>query len=270
MTIETEGTQPSGPDPEKEARPTEAPTKAEKKAEKKKDPVAQVLLITILLVIALALVTWVFIIYAGVLGTGAPRTMTESKAMAGAAKLKAGNKEPEVWTNYISALVDQKQFRQAQEWIDKGKKVLEKQEATQDMGRMQATLLLAQGNQDAALKQADVSIAAIKKANSEAIANSKKSGQPSALAYLAENENYWDLLLLKADIYTQRSDWKNALAAYNDYLAGKTTAATVMVQRAAVKEKLGDTKGAIADYKQALAFIPDNAEALAGLKRMGA
>jgi tetratricopeptide (TPR) repeat protein len=86
---------------------------------------------------------------------------------------------------------------------------------------------------------------------------------------LQENATYWDLLLLKAAIFESKSDWKKALEAYNEYLTTKTTAATVFAQRGNVKEKLGDKKGAEADYRQVLVFIPDNEDALAGLKRIG-
>jgi tetratricopeptide (TPR) repeat protein len=170
---------------------------------------------------------------------------------------------------YISALIGDHQYSLAQETIDRGKKTLKDQEITQDMVYMQATLYDAQNNTDKALVTAEAAIKTIKKANEEAKANYKKTGKPTTAMMLEENANYWDLLLLKASILEKKQDWKQALGVYDEYLAEKATAATVFVDRGDVKAKLGDKKGAEADYRQALVFIPDNADALAGLKQIG-
>jgi len=264
MAIDTEGTQPSGNEPDKVVTPAAA---AKKKAPS--DPVANGLLVTILLVVALTLVTVLYAIVGGIFGTGAPRTAGEFKVKAAQAKIQAGSKDNMVWVEYITALIGNGEYRTAQEFIDKGKKTLDKQEIYQDMAYMQATLYAAQGQNDKALAEADAAIKVIKKTSDEAKADSAKTKQPKTAAFLVENQNYWDLLLLKAELLVKKNDQKGALAVYDEYLASKPTAATVFVLRGNAKEKLGDAKGAEADYRQALVYISDDAGALAGLKRIG-
>jgi tetratricopeptide (TPR) repeat protein len=234
-----------------------------------RDPLVPVLVITILVIIVLTLVTVVYAMVTGVFGTGAPRTIGEYKIMSAKAAIDAGSKERQDWLNYILALTEDGQYRLAQDWIDKGTKTLKKLEISADMLYAQSTLYAAEGEPDKALKTANTALAQIKKTHAEALADWKKTGNPTE-ASIGLSENYYDLLLLKADIYQTKQDWKNAVKAYNEYLAEKRTAATVFAMRAAVKEKLGDKAGAKADYRQTLRFIPDNADALAGLKRIGA
>lgn len=257
MAIDTEGTQQSGMEPDKVASPAAAARKRPPS-----DPVATGLLVTILLVVALALVTVLYAIIGGVFGTGAPRTAGEHKVKAAEAKIQAGTKDNAVWVEYITALIGNRQYREAQDWIDRGKKTLDKQEIYQDMVYMQATLYAAQGQNDKALVETNKALAVIKKTSDEAKANATKTGQPKTAAILAENANYWDLLLLKAELLVKKNDQKAALAVYDEYLTNKPTAATVFVQRGDVKAKLGDAKGAEADYRQALVFISDDAELL--------
>ena len=266
MAIEPEGMQPSQPVPPDAVAPSPAPAAVRKAP---RDPVVDLLGVTILLVVVLALVTGVFALVTGVFGTGAPRTAAENRIMTANARIQEGSTERGDWVQYINALIADGQYGLAQQWIDKGKKTLAKQEVTQDMVYMQATLYAAQGKPDQALAAADAALKTIKKTQEKAAAASAKSGNPTEAGLLAENMNYWDLLLLKAEIHAEKAQWKQALAAYDQYLAGKPTAATVLVLRGTVRARLKDDKGAKADFQRALVFIPDNAEALAGLKRIG-
>jgi len=264
MAIDTEGTQPSGTEPDKVAGPAAV---VKKKAPS--DPIANALLVTILLIIVLTLVTVLYAIVGGVFGSGAPRTAGENKVKTAAAKIEAGSTDNTVWVEYILALIGNGDYRHAQEMIDKGKKTLKRQEIFQDMVYMEASLYAAQGDTDKALKSAEAAIKQIKTTSDEAKANSEKTGQPSVAAILLDNANYWDLLLLRAELLEKKNDYKGALVSYDEYLKNKPTAATVFVLRGQAKEKAGDPKGAEADYRAALVFIADDPEALAGLKRIG-
>jgi len=133
----------------------------------------------------------------------------------------------------------------------------------------QADLQLAQGQQDEALTTANTALKQIKDRFDQGVEESAQTGQPDPASAFGIADTYWELLLLKADILQAKEDLDGALAAYDEYLETEKTAATVFAERGAVKEKLGDVEGAEADYRQTLLFIPDNNEALAGLKRMG-
>jgi len=235
-----------------------------------RDPLVATLITVIMAVVILALVTVVYAMVGGVFGSGAPRTIGEKKIMAARAQIDAGSVDRYHWLAYILALTDDGQFRKAQEWIDRGEKTLKEQDIYADMTFMQANLYFAQGKEDEALETADAALTQIRERYEQGKVEVKKSGNPDKAYSFGFIDTYWELLLLKAEIYEGRKEWKSALEAYNEYLASEKTAATVFVQRALVKEELGDKEGAEADFRQTLQFIPDNAEALAGLKRIGA
>jgi len=235
-----------------------------------RDPLVTALIWVIFTVVILTLVTVVYAMVGGVFGTGAPRTMGEKKIMAARAQIDAGSKDRYHWLAYIIALTDDGQYGEAQEWIDKGKKQLKDQDIYADMLYMQANLYLAQGKSDQALETADAAVKQIQDRYEQGKVEFQKSGNPDPAYSFGLVDTYWELLLLKAEVYESRRDWKLALSAYDEYLESEKTAATVQAQRGMVKEQLGDKEGAEADYRETLKFIPDNRDALAGLKRIGA
>lgn len=240
-----------------------------KKAKPKRDPMVTVLLSTILIIVALTLVTVVYALLTDVLGNGAPRTMQERRLMAAAASVTEGSKEPGDWMNYVLALVEDGQYQKAQEVIDKGKKTLKDQEISADMVYMQATLDFAQGKNDKALKNSDLALKTIKDRYEKGKKDWEETGKLDKAYGFGLHDNYYNVLLLKAEICEKKKDWGTALKVYDEYLAGKQTAANVFSQRGAVKAQLGDKAGAEKDFRRTLVFIPDNADALAGLKRIG-
>jgi tetratricopeptide (TPR) repeat protein len=241
-----------------------------RKAGPPQDPVASALLTTILVIIVLALVTVAYALLTGVFGTGAPRTMAEQKIVRAGAKIEAGSKAPADWMAYIIALTNDGQYRKAQQFIDRGTKELKQQDLFADMLFMQANLYLAQSQYDRAEETADAALKQIKDAYDAGVVSSKATSKPSPASAFGLSPNYWELLLLKAELYEKTGKSDMALKAYDEYLTGNPTAATVFTLRGAVKEKLKDTTGAESDYRKALAFIPQDAEALAGLSRIGA
>jgi len=247
---------------------TERPAN-EAKPTRTTDPVVRALGVTILLIVVLTLVTVAYSLFTGVFGTGAPRTLAEQRVAAAAAKVEAGSTVPLEWMAYILALTDSGQYRKAQEWIDKGTAALEDQEISADMLYMQADLYLAQGEKDKALETTEKALKTIKDTFESEKVNSAVSGKPSKAVAFGISQNYWELLLLKAEIFEIDQEWDKALVVYDEYLAGQPTAATVFSLRGQVKEQLGDAAGAEADYRQTLVYIADDPDALAGLKRIG-
>ena len=145
----------------------------------KRDPLVQVLWMLILGIVVLTLVTVVYALVTGVFGTGAPRTMQQYKIENARARIEAGSKERQDWMDYIIALTDNKQYALAQQWIDKGKRTLKNQDTSADMIYMQANLDLAQGKLDSALKNADLGLKTIKTGHDKAVAEWKKTGNPT-------------------------------------------------------------------------------------------
>lgn len=239
-------------------------------ADKKPDPVVRALITTILVVIMLALVTVLYSMVTGLFGTGAPRTYTEARLMDAKAKIDAGSKESADWKQYILALIEDGQYREAQTWIGTGSKKVPDQDISADMVYMQASLDFAQGNADKALAGTDSGLKIIKDRYEEGRVKAKESGNPDKAFSPGINDNYYELLLLKAEILQKRKDWKGMLAVYDEYLGGKPMAANIFTQRGDVKAQLGDKAGAEADYRMTLKYMPGDTDALAGLKRIGA
>lgn len=239
-------------------------------ARKRRDPLVQTLQLVIMTIIILALVTVAYALMTGVFGTGAPRTSSEQKIMATQAKVDAGSKYAPDWKAYIFALIEAGDYRTAQQVIDKGKTVLPDQEISADMVYMQGELYFAQGKLDQSLKSCDQALNTIKTTYETAKAAAANNPQANKAYSAGLNDNYWLALLLKAAIFEKQEEWGKALTAYDEYLTTEVTDATVYTQRAKVKEEMGDTAGAAEDYRQTLTYIPDDEEALAGLKRIGA
>jgi len=254
-------------EPSVESAPPSAPPA--QSVRPKRDPLVATLWLIIFAIIIITLSTVAYGLLTNLFGTGAPRTMAQYKIMSAEAKIEAGSKVREDWVSYITALIDDGQYRQAQAAIDRGKKIVEKQDISADMIFMQASLDFAQGDVDSALKLANQAQKQIKTVHEKDLAKQKKTGNPTE-ASVGLHDNYYEMLLLKAEVFEKKQDWKKALAAYDEYLKAKPTAASIAVLRGVVKEKLGDKKGAEKDYRNALMFIPDDAAALAGLKRIGA
>lgn len=255
--------------------PVQAPSRAARRsaaaaARPRRDPVVQTLITSILVVLVLALVTIAYALVANVFGTGAPRTSEEQRLISYKARIDAGSTASEDWRMYILALIDAEQYGKAQEMIDKGTATLPDQEIFADMLYMQAELYLAQDDLDGALETADRTLTTIKETYETEKAASAVSGVPSKAVAGGLVDNYWEVLLLKAEVLERQEDWAGALACYDEYLEKKTTAATVFTRRGEIRERLGDTAGAAEDFRSTLVFIADDADALAGLERIGA
>lgn len=237
-----------------------------KQKRRQSDPIVTALWFAVLSIVVLTLVTVAYALATGVLGTGAPKTAAQQRVVTTGGLVKAGSKEPADWRNYVDALIEVGEYGEAQRLIDRGKASLKEQEISADMVYMQAKLHHAQEEFDLSLKSADEALNTIKTTYEAA----KDAGVMSKAASFGINENYWDLLLLKADILQKQNKLTEAKAVYDEYLAENKTAADVFTMRGVVKEKLGDDAGAEQDYKRTLAFIPDHTQALAGIKRIGA
>src|SRR5574340_853942 len=109
-----------------------------------RDPLVQALGITILVIIILTLVTVAYALFTGVFGNGAPRTSSEQRIMAAAAKVEAGSVSAADWTNYIRALIEEGQYGKAQQAINDGSKKVKDLNISADMTYMQAELYLSQ------------------------------------------------------------------------------------------------------------------------------
>ena len=82
--------------------------------------------------------------------------------------------------------------------------------------------------------------------------------------------SYQTAALAKAAALITTKDYAGAIKVYDIYLADQPVDSDVLVQRATAKIQVGDKKGAEADFRAALKYIPDYQPALDGLKQIGA
>jgi len=75
---------------------------------------------------------------------------------------------------------------------------------------------------------------------------------------------------LKADSYEGLGDWEKVIAELDSYLKEYPRASDILIDRGNAKIQMKDIAGAEKDFREALRFVPDDKEALDGLKKIGA
>ena len=80
-------------------------------------------------------------------------------------------------------------------------------------------------------------------------------------------DNYYDSASLLANIYQQSKDYTNEAKYLTLYLQGKPTDASALVDRGNAYLALGQKDKAKSDFQNALKYIPNDADATAGLKK---
>lgn len=228
------------------------------------DPVVKWLSIGLGVTIILFLSTVLAALYFGILGSDTPRTAQERDLQAYEFQTSQGTTDPETWRKYIAALIDSGQARRAQQAIDRGLKVINNKPG-QDMTFAQALLDYENGEYEKAIDTATKGMAGIKAYHEEQL----KDDQSPESKGQEFSQNYWGMLYVRANAYAELKQWDKAIADYDEYLEERGGASDVYVLRGDAKVAAGDTKGAEEDYRTALKFIEDNAQALEGLEKLG-
>ncbi len=212
-----------------------------------------------LLLVVSALIT-------GVVTPSGPRTLSEREVAVSAAAVEEGSTDTAVWGEYIAALISDGQYGRARSVIAQGRKSLD-DSATAEFSLAETRLYYAQKQYKKAITSAEKTKTQIQKAYDALIAQGGVVEKTAML--VGRPANYDDATLLEAQAYRALKDWKNALAFYDEYIKDNAGASDVLVDRGNVKIDMGDTTGAEKDFREALRFVPDDPEALAGLKKIG-
>ena len=231
------------------------------------DPVIARLKLAIIVVI----VTWLAGILSAVMfGTfnlaHPPRTSTENEIEQFAGVVQSGKAGSQTYARYVDTLVRAGQLSKAQQALDKAIKVAKTDKSY--LYAQQARLSFAQKDYKGAVAAADKAMAEAKKElKAFKAANVAANRNPNAAAVMPDS--FSTAALAKADALVQSKDYANAIKAYDSYVKVRPVDSDVLVQRASVKVRIGDKKGAEADYRVALKYIPDYKPALDGLKQIG-
>jgi tetratricopeptide (TPR) repeat protein len=228
------------------------------------DPVVRLLTGVLVVVVLLFLSTIVAGLFLGVIGDEAPRTSRERDLLMGKYETDAGSTDPEVWKQYIGALVDSGRYDEAQQAVDRGMQVIDNRPGA-DMTFAQTQVYYSSKQYAKAIDAATDGMAALTayhEAQLNVDGSPEQKGQPIS-------ETYWGMLYLRAMSHVALEDWDAALEDLNTYLETKAGASDVYVVRAEVHRELGDKGAAEADYRRALTHIPDYQPAIDGLEELG-
>ncbi len=233
------------------------------------DPVVRVMGWAAALIVVGALMTVAAALFFGFIGPDqAPRTQAERDLAGWESSVKQEDANADQYQSYVLALITAEEFSRAQDVIDE---VNSNDKIDQSQGSqmlfVEAELKKAQGE----LNEAAKIFEQVMKKTDEAYEKEYKEGgefQNWAVAY-GRHQNYYLSALSRAGIYAETGKWEQAVEMFDTYLANHPREAGVLVERGNAKAELGDTEGAEKDFREALRFIPDYEEALAGLKKIG-
>jgi tetratricopeptide (TPR) repeat protein len=252
--------------PEKDS-PAAAPVKPTR-PRRTSDPVVRWLTLAILGLIIIWLGTVLSAVMFGLINpAGPPRTAAERDIDYFTGLAQSGKASSQVYAQYVDTLIRAGQYTKAQQALDKAL-----QAAKQDKSYLyaqQANLLLARKDYQGTVPAADKAMAeAEKEYKAFVAANIAANRRANAGAVLPEP--YATAAFAKASALIAVKDYAGAIKAFDLYLKLHPTDSDVLVTRAYAKVQVGDKKGATADYRAALKYIPDYQPALDGLKQIGA
>lgn len=232
-----------------------------------RDPVVKRMAIVAVSLVVLFLATIVGVLVTGVTEQSGPRTLAEKEAAVSGLAVSQGSTDASVWGEYIAALIASGQNVRAKDVIAQAKASID-DSATAEFTLAEARLLEAQKDYDKVIVTADAGIKQIEDAHAAIVAAGGVPAQQAKLQGLPEN--FYIFTLLKADAFREMNEWDKAIEQYDAYIERYPGAADILIDRANAKTEAKDVKGAEADFRKALEFIPDSAEALAGLEKIGA
>ena len=229
------------------------------------DPVTRILILAIGFVIVGGLMTLAGMLVLGVIPLNpSPSNIATAQLSNDQAVLKS-QPTADNWGSLIVALGQSGRMAEAQQQLAAAQKAKLDVTRNQAILYAEAQLLIMQKKYTEALPILEQ----VRTKLREAYEKELKTGgldQNWAITY-GMPTNHYDATLDIARIYQTQGKNKEALDMLNYYLKGNPMEAGVFIDRADLKYTMGDFKGAVADYQQALKYLPDNKEAQDGLKK---
>lgn len=191
----------------------------------------------------------------------APRTAAERAVATAEAATREKPKIAQNWVDLTYAYVAAERFADAKSASAKGKKV----EDLPAFYIADAYMLEQQGKTVEAIKAYETA----KTKATEYYDKRVKAAMEVGAKFATPNYDLADAAIFKARLLAKQGDATAAVKEFDIALGVDPQMSDVLVERADAKATLGDRTGARADYTDALRFIPDMPEALAGLKKVG-
>lgn len=230
------------------------------------DPVVRYMSFSAIGLVVLFLVTIIAAYFMGVLGNPLPKTRYQRDLIVAEEAVSKAPQSSGLWHTYITLLIQDGQYRKAQDTIDRAKTVVKDEASTQELSMAQAELYFGTKDYKKAVTTTDDARKKIKKEYDLAV---KKTGSEESMGKEI-NQNYWEILILKAEAQVKLDKPRDAIKTLDEYLKVFPDAADVTIRRGDLKVQVGDKTGAAKDYRTALKYMPGDKNALAGLKKIGA
>jgi tetratricopeptide (TPR) repeat protein len=227
------------------------------------DTGSRYLIIGIALVIIAALLSATFAFLLGVISfNSAPQTIAEAD-IATARKSVELNKDAQSYADLVIAQADSGNMTEAETLLAQATELKLEVTRTQALSYAKAYLLASRGEKDAAITQYQ----AVMDALNEAYENEKNRGGDANWALAGgKPDNYYLSALALSELFVGKGDWKSAKEQLTIFIKGNPQDAGVLIERGKVNLALKDRKAAAKDFTAALRYVPDDADALAGLK----
>jgi tetratricopeptide (TPR) repeat protein len=232
-----------------------------------RDPVVRYMTYAAAGLVILFLVTVVGALATGVMSPTGPRTARERELQSAAATVKAGARG-EAWTPYIDALVATGDLTQARVALSQARASVSGTMPVSNIDLSEARLLSAEGRYADAAQMADRAMKGYQAeydAKVAALAGQKTTADNAPM----RRPGYYDAALAKAYADVALKRYSDAVTAFDVYLKVNPTASDIFIDRGYAKVELNDKAGAEKDFRAALKYVPYDAEAKAGLKKIG-
>jgi tetratricopeptide (TPR) repeat protein len=241
----------------------EQPAIYEEYAATEPDRIATVLKYAVAFFIVTILCVLMYALIVGVFAPPAPRTLIESSLLEAQAAVKANPGSGQAWGALAGAQWAAGDESEAWATLEQGRKRV-KDGSMVVINVMTLRFLSAEGKDAEILKRADgyIKAAAVTRVN-EAAKNAGKGIK--TFADSGDNSREIELFTLKATSQGNLGKWKDAVKTLDIAVELDPLGADLLTMRGWAKLRAGDKKGAKKDFKQALAYMPDNASAKQGM-----
>ncbi|MCL2403425.1 MAG: hypothetical protein FWC86_04275 [Coriobacteriia bacterium] len=129
-----------------------------------------------------------------------------------------------------------------------------------------ARLAQAQGNYDLAIERFEETMFLLRDRFEEVF---ESDIEPNWAQAFGLHTNYYDAAIALSFLYADREERDKQMEMLDTAIEGYRTNADLFFWRGQLKLYLGDNEGAIEDFTETLRFVPDDAEALAGIEEAG-
>jgi tetratricopeptide (TPR) repeat protein len=213
--------------------------------------------------IILFLVSAIGVLVTGVLATSGPRSAVEQRILVAS----TGGTTGAAAVPYIEALVAAGDLSAARLALAQARGSLSATASPAGLDLVEARILMADKEYPKSATLADKAMNGYKAVYDAKVAKAAKAAETTTSINLSAD--YYNAALVKAYALTQAGSWKEAVAAFDIFLRVNPTASDVFIDRGYAKIELKDNAGAEKDLRMGLKFVPDDQQAIDGLKRIG-